>query len=221
MNYTIYLHQLRENPALARYVGFTSQDPEDRWQKGEGYRGQNFYDAIQKYGWDSFDHNILEVGEGTPSYIASREEYWCNYYKAYSSYTGGFTEITGNFSGKNIFVCPGLDNTSIQASTAEVIQAMNALSPSAFKIWLLYFMNTAEIGKTWCPSVLQRILGIAKKTPTNAARELRESGYLIGDYLYATPQSMRIPVPATPYDDNDDDVDSIHIQELWNMVVAD
>ena len=31
MHYTIYLHQLHNNPWLARYVGYTSQRPEDRW----------------------------------------------------------------------------------------------------------------------------------------------------------------------------------------------
>lgn len=43
-----------------RYIGLTSQTPEQRWRKGEGYKGStHFYNAIKKYGWDEFDHKIL------------------------------------------------------------------------------------------------------------------------------------------------------------------
>lgn len=36
------------------------QEPEKRWRKGEGYKSSpHFYSAIQKYGWDNFEHNIL------------------------------------------------------------------------------------------------------------------------------------------------------------------
>lgn len=43
------------------YVGITSRKPEERW----GYNGNNyitsphFFAAIQKYGWNNFEHNIL------------------------------------------------------------------------------------------------------------------------------------------------------------------
>ena len=40
------------------YVGITSIKPEDRW--GKGYtKNQKIYKAIQKYGWDKFDHRVL------------------------------------------------------------------------------------------------------------------------------------------------------------------
>ena len=36
------------------------QTPEQRWRHGEGYKSSpHFYAAIQKYGWDNFEHNIL------------------------------------------------------------------------------------------------------------------------------------------------------------------
>lgn len=43
-----------------RYIGLTGQAPEQRWRKGEGYKGStHFYNAIKKYGWDKFEHKIL------------------------------------------------------------------------------------------------------------------------------------------------------------------
>lgn len=44
------------------YIGITKQDPRQRWRKGEGYKGSYFYKAIQKYGWDNFEHEILFEG---------------------------------------------------------------------------------------------------------------------------------------------------------------
>lgn len=40
------------------YVGITSIDPKDRWNKGYT-KNQKIYKAIKKYGWDQFDHRVL------------------------------------------------------------------------------------------------------------------------------------------------------------------
>lgn len=57
-NYIIYKHTNKINGKC--YIGQTCQKPEYRWGKnGNGYRGQIFYKAIQKYGWDNFKHDIL------------------------------------------------------------------------------------------------------------------------------------------------------------------
>lgn len=46
-----------------KYVGITSQKPDDRWRNGNGYIGSpRFYNAILKYGWKQFDHIILQTG---------------------------------------------------------------------------------------------------------------------------------------------------------------
>jgi hypothetical protein len=43
-----------------RYIGITSQKPEERWgPNGNKYTAQYFSRAIEKYGWDNFDHFIL------------------------------------------------------------------------------------------------------------------------------------------------------------------
>lgn len=42
------------------YIGITLQKVENRWQNGYGYKQQSyFYNAIKKYGWDSFTHEVL------------------------------------------------------------------------------------------------------------------------------------------------------------------
>lgn len=42
-----------------RYIGFTSQDPEARWKNGHGYKPTTYFgNAIDKWGWSSFKHEI-------------------------------------------------------------------------------------------------------------------------------------------------------------------
>lgn len=57
--YTVYKHQNKTNGKV--YVGITMQEPEKRWgNNGINYKSSpRFYSAIQKYGWDNFDHDIL------------------------------------------------------------------------------------------------------------------------------------------------------------------
>lgn len=58
MEYTIYLHRNKTNGKC--YVGQTHFEVNTRWRNGEGYKTQKrFYRAIQKYGWNGFEHIIL------------------------------------------------------------------------------------------------------------------------------------------------------------------
>ena len=54
--YTVYMHT---SPSGKRYIGVTSMSVEKRWLNGKGYQSQIFYRAIQKYGWNNFEHEIL------------------------------------------------------------------------------------------------------------------------------------------------------------------
>lgn len=60
-DYTVYVHI---SPNKKRYVGITKQEPRKRWAYGKGYRKNQslFYNAIQKYGWENFEHYILFEG---------------------------------------------------------------------------------------------------------------------------------------------------------------
>lgn len=53
----VYVHT---SPSGKKYVGITSQKPEKRWKGGSGYQHNiHFSNAIKKYGWDSFKHDIV------------------------------------------------------------------------------------------------------------------------------------------------------------------
>ena len=56
-NYTVYMHI---SPSNKRYIGITSQKIERRWRNGKGYTNNiHFANAINKYGWDNFQHIII------------------------------------------------------------------------------------------------------------------------------------------------------------------
>ena len=77
--YLIYLHKNKINNKF--YVGQTCQKPSERWgHDGINYQSQPlFYNAILKYGWDNFEHIILEEGL-TAQQANERECFWGGYY---------------------------------------------------------------------------------------------------------------------------------------------
>lgn len=58
--YFVYIHTNKTNGK--KYIGITRQSPERRWQKGAGYAKTYFGNAIQKYGWDGFEHEVVASG---------------------------------------------------------------------------------------------------------------------------------------------------------------
>lgn len=56
--WSVYIHTNKTN--RKRYIGITSQQPQNRWLEGYGYsRRLKFGRAIEKYGWDGFDHEVI------------------------------------------------------------------------------------------------------------------------------------------------------------------
>lgn len=59
-NISIYRHIF---PNGKVYIGQTCQKPEYRWNNGRGYKTSPFiFNAINKYGWDSIQHEVLFTG---------------------------------------------------------------------------------------------------------------------------------------------------------------
>lgn len=58
--YTIYMHKNKINGKV--YIGQICQDLAARWKNGYGYKTCTaFYRAIQKYGWNNFEHIIIST----------------------------------------------------------------------------------------------------------------------------------------------------------------
>ena len=55
--YSVYMHT---SPSGKRYIGITKQKPEARWRKGKAYQNNSYFThAINKYGWENFQHEVL------------------------------------------------------------------------------------------------------------------------------------------------------------------
>lgn len=114
MSYSVYIHTNKINGK--RYIGVTRHRPERRWNSGKGYKAHPyFYSAIQKYGWDNFDHFIVEVD--SPELMYQLEKQYIEYYKTtdrrygYNLSLGG---EQGNYQGKNSHTPEYFKNTNVR-----------------------------------------------------------------------------------------------------------
>ena len=105
MNYTVYLHRNLKNQKV--YIGQTSQSVQKRWNNGKGYvSSPHFYAAIQKYGWDNFEHIILKE-KLTAEEADYQEKYYINLYqsqqpeKGYNILSGGNEKLKEYWSDEN------------------------------------------------------------------------------------------------------------------------
>lgn len=59
--WNVYIHTNKQNGK--KYIGITSQTPENRWLNGRAYdRKLKFGRAIAKYGWNGFEHEVIHKG---------------------------------------------------------------------------------------------------------------------------------------------------------------
>ena len=75
--FKVYKHTLFDGRS---YIGITCQSLSRRWRDGEGYKTSSyFYRAIQKYGWDAFEHEILFDNLTEEEAIAKEKELIAKY----------------------------------------------------------------------------------------------------------------------------------------------
>ena len=98
-NYIVYQHINTINGKS--YIGITSQSLINRSRKnGSGYKEcPYFYNAIQKYGWDNFEHNIL-YDNLTKKEAEQKEIELINFFKANNPNNGYNIQNGGNCIGK-------------------------------------------------------------------------------------------------------------------------
>ena len=94
-NYKLYIHKF---PNGKVYVGITSQDVEERWRHGEGYKNQLVYRAILKYGWDAISHQVLLSGM-TKEEAEEKEIEFISAFKSNNPEYGYNVSNGGNCSG--------------------------------------------------------------------------------------------------------------------------
>jgi group I intron endonuclease len=81
MSYCIYAHINKINGKI--YVGLTGVSPEKRWRDGNGYHdGTHFKNAVDKYGWDNFEHKIIKE-----NLTKDEASYWEQYYISFYNST--------------------------------------------------------------------------------------------------------------------------------------
>lgn len=187
MNYTIYLHRLIADSSKARYVGYTSQKLEERWRNGEGYKGQFFYSAIKQYGWDAFEHRILEVGDASPEYIGEREKYWCDFFKASTQYEGGFTQMAGSFAGTTLVINKNISHKEFLLSGEEWRFAFKDLTKTGFGIWLLLSSFADQSEFTYSPSEIAKLGLMSKGQASKVLTELKDKEYIQEQNFYCVP----------------------------------
>ncbi len=102
----VYMHKNKINNKI--YIGQT-KDIQTRWSyNGEMYRGSvYFYHAIQKYGWNNFEHIILEE-----NLTKEKADFWEKYYidfyntmdpkNGYNLKSGGLNSQLNDISKKKI-----------------------------------------------------------------------------------------------------------------------
>ena len=78
--YCIYKHT---SPSGKVYIGMTCQEPpEKRWHNGNGYKNNQYFNrAIQKYGWENFEHEIIFVDLSKED-AANKEKELIAYYQS-------------------------------------------------------------------------------------------------------------------------------------------
>lgn len=86
------MHINKENGKV--YIGITSQSLKDRWHNGKGYHGMLFERAINKYGWDGFEHIVVAEGLSKEEACTMEKELIAEYdatdnSKGYNSALGG------------------------------------------------------------------------------------------------------------------------------------
>lgn len=162
--YIVYQHKNKINGKI--YIGITMQKPEQRWRYGEGYKtSPHFYAAIQKYGWDNFEHNIL--------FQNLTKEEAC---KKEQELIAKFNSINREFgynstSGGEIFVMN--EETKQKISQAMMGNKNNLGHPCSEE--KKRKISEAQKGKTLTKEHKQKLSEAAKKRHTPCSKQAKEN----------------------------------------------
>ncbi len=131
MQWIIYKHTNKINGKV--YIGQTKQSPTTRWANGSKYkphinsRNTVFWLAIKKYGWNNFEHTIIEKDIKDQATANEREIFWIRYFNSYVGFdnANGYNMTLGGNNGEHLgYTVYQIDRKSLKvikefSSTAE------------------------------------------------------------------------------------------------------
>ena len=98
----IYRHWIINEDGIEKsYIGQTISKPNKRWDKGRGYtrngKTNKFANAIEKYGWNNFHHEIIGIVENISKeqLILDLNEWEIYYINKYDSFYNGYNMTLG------------------------------------------------------------------------------------------------------------------------------
>ena len=155
--WVIYKHT---SPSGKSYIGLTSKKPEVRWQNGTGYDPETqIRQAIYKYGWDAFSHEILESDITSLEEANAREKYWIQFYDSFRhgyNMTEGGDSINPDSVKKKPLIC--YETGEIFETASEAGEAYNIDRSSiaracrlGIKSKGLHFVYLEDYGPEWEP----------------------------------------------------------------------
>lgn len=120
MKWLIYKHTNKINGKC--YIGQTKQTASIRWANGLGYKSRSciFWNAIKKYGWNNFEHQILEDNINTQEDANDREIFWIKHFNSYVNFenSNGYNMTLGGNNGEHL----GYSVYQIDKKTLKIIK---------------------------------------------------------------------------------------------------
>lgn len=174
--YTVYMHKNKINNKV--YIGQTRTSVNNRWQDGKGYKGCTLFErAINKYGWDNFDHIIVasnltkeESCQMEKDLIALYES--TNPQKGYNLSTGGESGHTGVPMSKEARNKISIANKGKVIS--EETRKKMSIASSKYKISALAYIRAVEVHSI--PVVQLTKNGLYIETYSSSAEASRKTG---------------------------------------------
>lgn len=128
--YVVYKHTNKVNGKI--YIGITGKKvPKYRWGRGSGYHNNiHFVNAIKKYGWDNFEHEILETGL-TCKEAKEREQFWIAKYNC-NNPKFGYNKTKGGDSAPNSDVCEVIRQSKLGSKNPNAKRVYSILDDKEF-----------------------------------------------------------------------------------------
>ncbi len=199
--YCVYCHINKINQKV--YVGITFRKPEDRWLNGNGYKRQpKFFNAILKYGWDNFEHIILEDNIVSEQEALKKETQYIKYYNSvnngYNVTEEGQKSSPHCFKGIKIYC---IENDTYYESIAEAARQLNISNSGDIEKVIRgerngchgkHFLKANEVTKEKIKETLQKKTGRFRKIYCQDTKEIFENLQDAAAFCNRSPQSVML-----------------------------